>query len=243
MTTTDRLEEKTAEAPAGDSPAGGQATPPPTPTPTPPDLPPAKPRESSILGRLTIGVMLLGLGVLAVLDNIPGIPIDAEPRHYMALAVTILGVGLLVGSIAGRARWLILVGVIMVPTLIFSPVFELDWGSESFERAVSPATFSDVESSYDLDIGTLEIDLTGLPWNGEEVAIEASVDAGEIEIYLPDDVGIIGRASVDIGEVSEPGRSSAGLGDPGLDWDSPGGLGTVLLDAEVNLGAIQIHRR
>ena len=240
LTSTDTS--TTGVAPQGDSPAGGSNPPPPQPGPTPPDLPPRAPREHSMLGRLTFGVMLLGLGVLALLDAIETIPIEAHPRHYMALAVTILGVGLLVGSIAGRARWLILVGAILVPTLVFSPVFEYDWNSASFDRRVRPVTMAEMGQVQEIDFGTLVIDLRELPWDGEEIPVDASVDVGSLEIYLPAGVGIVGRASVDIGRVSEPGRSSGGLGDPNLDWNQPGELGTVLLNAEVNVGSIDIRR-
>jgi phage shock protein PspC (stress-responsive transcriptional regulator) len=242
VTPTETLDNETAEIPSGDSPAGGTTPPPPTPTPTPPDLPLAKPKETSILGRLTIGVMLLGLGVLAILDNLQALAIDAEPRHYMALAVTILGIGLLVGSFAGRARWLILLGVIMIPTLMFSPLFEVDWNSEDFDQVAVPTAFSEVESNYEINFGSLEIDLTDLPWNGEEIAINASVNAGRIEIQLPEGVGIVGRASVDVGQVAAQGRTSAGIGNPGINFNAPGEEGTILLDAEVNLGQIEINR-
>lgn len=241
MTTTDTLETQETHTSAGDSPAGGAAPPPPTPTPIPPSRPPGKPRETSILGRLTFGIMLLSLGVLAVLDNIETLPIDAEPRHYMALAVTVLGGGLLVGSIAGRARWLIIVGAVMVPTLMFSQVFEYDWEA-SFDRHVNPTTFEQVASTYHIDVGAMVIDLTDLPWRGEDVFIEARVDAGNLEIRIPEGVGLNGNASVDIGRVSEPGRTSAGLGDPTLSWDESGELGTVHLDAQVNVGNIRIER-
>jgi phage shock protein PspC (stress-responsive transcriptional regulator) len=244
MTTTDILE--TSEIVSGDSPAGGTVTPPPTPpptpTPTPPDLPPARPRETSILGRLTVGAMLLGMGILAVLDNIDALAIDAEPRHYLALAVTILGVGLLVGSILGRARWLILLAVMMIPTLAFSPVFEYDWDSTSFESQIRPVSFEEVAPQYELDIGRIHLDLHELPWDGQELVIAAEVAMGSIEIEVPEGVGIVGTASVDIGVVSEPGRASSGLGDPHLDWDAPGELGTVRLDAMVNIGNIEISR-
>jgi len=246
MTTTDTIEQESTlgSTLSGDSPAGGTVAPPPVPppTPTPPDLPPARPRETSILGRLTVGAMLLAMGLLAVLDNIDALAIDAQPRHYLALAVTVLGIGLLVGSLMGRARWLILLAVIMIPTLAFSPAFEYDWDSASFDSQIRPTSFEEVEPRYELDIGSIHLDLHELPWAGQELVIDAEVAMGSIEIELPEGVGIVGTATVDIGVVSEPGRSSSGLGDPHLDWNAPGELGTVRLDAEVNVGNIEISR-
>ena len=244
VTSSDTLVPAIAETdvPAGSGPVGGGA--PPTPTPTPPILPPAaaKPREQSFLGRITIGVILVSLGLLAVLDNIPGIALEPEPRHYMALAVTILGLGLVVGGFVGRARWLILVGVILVPTMLFSPAFEYDWNTENFDRTISPDSFEDLESSYSLDVGNLMIDLSDLPWEGEEIDLSAEVDAGNIEIRLPRGVGLEGEASVDVGRVGAFGRESAGLGNPRLTFDEPGRLGTVNLDAMVDLGNIDIYQ-
>jgi len=227
--------------PSGGTVGGGV---PPTPTPTPPILPSAAraPREHSMLGRLTIGFILLGLGVLALLDNLPGVAVEPEPRHYMALAVTILGIGLLVGAFLGRARWLILVGVIMVPTMLFSPVFEYEWTSENFERSVAPNTFAEVESVYSLEIGNLFIDLTELPWNGQTIEMSISVDAGNVELRLPEGVGLTGSAEVSVGRVAGPGRETSGLGNPALMFDSPGPRGTVNLDARVDIGNIEISR-
>ncbi len=200
-----------------------------------------KPKETSYLGRITIGVVLVSLGVLAILDNIPGLLIEPQPRHYMALATVIIGLGLMVGGFVGRARWLILIGALMVPTLLFTPVFEYNWNSDEFDRTVSPDTFAELEDSYALDVGNLVIDLTDLPWDGETIDLEARVDAGNIEIWLPLGVGLEGEATVDVGHVGAFGRESSGFGNPTLQFDRPGPEGTVLLDASVDLGNIDIH--
>jgi phage shock protein PspC (stress-responsive transcriptional regulator) len=228
-------------APSGPGDTGGAL--PPTPTPTPPVAPPPppKPKETSYLGRITIGVVLVSLGILAILDNIPGLLIEPQPRHYMALATVIVGLGLMVGGFVGRARWLILVGALMVPTLLFTPVFEYNWNSDDFDRTVSPDTFAELEDSYALDVGNLVIDLTDLPWDGETVDLEARVDAGNIEIWLPLGVGLEGEAMVDIGRVGAFGRETSGLGNPTLHFDRPGPEGTVVLDASVDVGNIDIQ--
>jgi hypothetical protein len=187
--------------------------------------------------------MVIGLGVLAILDNLQVLAIDPEPYHYLALAVTILGLGLMVGAFAGRARWLILVGAIMLPTLVFSPFMGYDFDSRTFDIHAEPTSFAGLETEYHVNLGNMVIDLTELPWDGREISLEASVDAGNLEIRVPDEVGIVGEASVNVGRVSEPGRSSGGVGDPLLEWDEKDApLGTIRLDAHVNLGNIDIRR-
>jgi len=241
--TSDTLIDTTITGPTGDSPAGGSTLPPPPAAPTPPVLPPARPREHSMLGRITIGVMLLAMGVLAILDNIAALDIEANPRHYLALAVTVLGVGLLVGSVMGRARWLILVGLVLVPTLVFSPVFEYDWNEDQFDRTIVPASFEDLEGSYSIDVGAMVIDLRHLDWDGQIVDLTAEVDIGNLEVWLPEGVGIAGEARVDIGRVSGPGGESFGFGDPTVAFDTPGELGLLVLDAEVGAGNIDVFYR
>jgi phage shock protein PspC (stress-responsive transcriptional regulator) len=246
MTTDTQVTTRTDLVTETDTPSGGEVGggAPPTPTPTPPILPPSAPREPvehSILGRLTIGFILLGLGVLAVLDNMSGLAIEPEPRHYLALAVTILGVGLLVGAFVGRARWLILVGVIMIPITLTSQAFELNWNSDEFEASETPLTFEELDDVYQQDVGTLQLDLTQLPWDGREVPVEVNVDAGNIEIILPPGVGMIGSAEVAVGTVSAFGREVSGLGDPSLEFNNPGTRGTVDLEASVDIGYIDIQ--
>jgi phage shock protein PspC (stress-responsive transcriptional regulator) len=244
VTTTHDMHEGSTET-TGVSPAGSPTPPhsPAPPVPTPPDLPPVAPRERSILGRLTLGVMLLGLGVLAILDSVESIPIDADPRHYMALAVTILGVGLLVGSVVGRARWLIVVGAILIPTLIFSPVFEYDWDSEAFDTFVAPTSFNELDGGYSIDIGNMVIDLTDLDWNGETVELAATADIGNIEIRVPADVGLDGLLTANVGRVSWQRGSSFGFGDPRVVLERDGTEGHLSLDADIDIGNIEVVDR
>jgi phage shock protein PspC (stress-responsive transcriptional regulator) len=231
----------TTALPAG-SASGAQAPPPPRPTPTPPLLPPKAPVEKSILGRLTVGLAILGMGVLALLDQIPGLAIEAEPRHYVALAVAIIGIGLLVGAFWGRARWLILVAVILTPTLFFTSLLELDWDWETWEVTHAPISFTEVDTTYTADAGDVMIDLTLLHGDGEDLDIEVTMDVGNVEVLVPDDVAVTGSATVDIGRVSAFGRESAGIGSQGFSFVAPGDSGSLDLQVSVDVGNIEIRR-
>jgi phage shock protein PspC (stress-responsive transcriptional regulator) len=223
----------------------GQDSPPPstpTPTPTPPMLPPKAPVERSILGRLTIGVALLGVGILALLDQIPVVAIEAAPRHYLALAVTIIGLGLLVGTIWGRARWLILIAIFLIPGLFLTSFVELDWDIERWEVAYAPMTFTELDRTYTADAADMVVDLTQLPWEGEEVELTIRVDVGRVEVVVPEDVAVTGDASVDVGSVRGFGRESGGIGSPGLSFDEPGETGLLDLEVTLDVGSIEVVR-
>jgi hypothetical protein len=193
-----------------------------------------------MLGRVTFGVMAIALGVLAMLDNTTTL-IDPSPRHYIGLAITVLGVGLIVGAFVGRARWLILVGILGLPFLFGSPALEYDfqdWDSATVLQ--TPTTFDELQGSYEHSFGELVIDLRALPWEGEEVDIAIDMNIGEMRILLPEDVAVSGIAEVGIGHVEFDHDQSSGLS-PELTLNSPGSRGSINLDASMAIGEIDIE--
>lgn len=225
------------EAP-GDEGAG--PPPPAVPTPAgPPPVPPAPPRPPSILGRLTIGVALLALGTLAVIDNLTPL-IDPRPRHYLALGTLVLGLGLLTGAFIGRARWMILLGIFVVPPLIASPAAEVDWRGD-FERVIAPVDVANLLPAYDVPAGNYVFDLTGVQWDGQVGDLTVDMGAGEIVVIVPDGVGLTGFTRVGIGQIEAPDGDRGGIGEIVREFNQAGTDGTLNLDLELGVGSIRLR--
>ncbi len=233
-----------APATQADVVEGPPSAPPNLPEPpltAPPPAPAGPPPPRSMLGRVTVGIGLLVLGALAVADNLTT-RLDPQPRHYLALATVVVGAGLMVGAWAGRARWMILLGVLLVPPLLVSPMAELDWRTNFDARVVSPATVAELHSFYDPSAARLVFDLTDIPWDGDVASFAASIGAGEIVLIVPDDVAVTGTARVGVGEIETPSGTRSGFGELSSALSMPGESGTIAADLSVRAGRIEVVR-
>jgi len=118
-------------------------------------------------------------------------------------------------------------------------------GFDHFERMLDRASKASAEGypPYNIEqVGDnkLRITLAVAGFSMDDLAV--SVDAGNVELRLPEGVGLIGSAEVSVGRVAGPGRESSGLGNPALMFNTPGPRGTVDLDARVDIGNIEISR-
>lgn len=71
-------------------------------------------REQSVLGRWTLGVALIVASVGALVDQLNGGRL--HPEQWLGAAAVVCGLGMLVGTVRGHARWLI------VPALLLAAV-------------------------------------------------------------------------------------------------------------------------
>ncbi|HJQ96425.1 MAG TPA: hypothetical protein VJ935_12055, partial [Acidimicrobiia bacterium] len=209
------------------TPASGIAPPPPRRPPNPP----------SPLGQITIGLVIISLGALALIDRVSPL-VEAGPRHYLALAITVIGLGVVVGTRYGRARWLIPLGLILIPVSIVAGVAEIDKTAST--RLIHPTSFAELAGNYELSTGRLTIDLTDLPWQGEVVELDGSVGVGSLEVLLPSNVGIEAATEVGIGESRGPEGSEGGLGvDHAYAYPDRGG-GLLVTNLDVGIGEITL---
>jgi phage shock protein PspC (stress-responsive transcriptional regulator) len=211
-------------------------------------LPYAQPRRpTSILGRLTVAAGLFLAGLAALLDRV-GL-LDLNARRVFALLLIVVGVGLLVGTLWGSARWLIAIGAVLVLILFVTSVFGLAASGRAFRggfsvRILRPTSLAQVARPIELGAGELRLDLTGLPLTGEEPTVTAHVRAGRIEVLVPDDAAVSGRASTGTGALDIFGVWREGM-DLAADIAQPGVAdgGRLALDLETGVGQIVVHQR
>lgn len=212
--------------------------------------PPAPERSRSILGRATVGLMLVTVGVLWTL-RLAGV-LSITGGQLLAAALLVVGLGLLVGAVVGRSRGLIWLGVVLLPLVLVAQIPGSSWvravpvvssdSAAAGEIRLTPDEFEDLERDYEIGAGSIRIDLTELPFDGESIDLEASVGAGEIRIIVPDDVTVSATGSVGIGQIRLEERSAGGLGigdlEVELEPDDP--AGDITLELEAGLGDITL---
>jgi hypothetical protein len=198
-----------------------------------------------MLGRLTLAIGLIILSTMALLD-VSGVTFGAEetqdlfdPIHYVATALAVIAVGLLVGAFVGRARWLIFVGIFILPILLVTSLWSAVFSWTAGEYTYSPTSVVEVDSPYELGAGQLTINLTGL--SEVELAeighIKAQLGVGEMRIVIPANVGVLLDANVGFGDIDVPGPDREGIGPSMSRQFGPSPI-VLFIDAEVGAGVI-----
>jgi hypothetical protein len=165
-----------------------------------------------VLGQLTIATALLVIGGAAALGNLGVLAFGL--REHLALGLVVIGLGLLVGAFLGRARWLGLLGLLLIPPLLIAGAAEeFRFSGEIGDRTFTPATAEQLPDAYHLFAGELEIDLSELAL--DQGAVPARVDAGvtfgELRIIVGDDVDVAVLGGVRAGEIAAFGTTRSGV--------------------------------
>jgi hypothetical protein len=183
---------------------------------------PAPPRERSPLGAITIALALITTGVVAVLDMVEGVPLDADPTELAAVALLVLGLGQLVGALWGRARWLSLVALLLLPPVLAGAGLReivartdlaqgLDIADGIGQRRLDPIGPGGLPEEIRLLAGQVTVDL--LLWEPPDRAaldrlatddsdLTISVGAGEVVLVTPAAVPWRVVGDVGLGDVS-----------------------------------------
>jgi phage shock protein PspC (stress-responsive transcriptional regulator) len=233
--------------PAPDFPvAAGAATteelpPPPLPawTPPPPPPEPRPPRERSGLGWFVLGLALAAAGLLATLDQAGAISL--HPGQYVGIILAILGAGMLVGAWIGRARWLVLPALLLLPFVLAASLIHVPFRGGFGERIYAPAAVTDLRPEYRLIAGHLKLDLSRLDVGSSTVTVHASLVAGRMEVVVPQGTTVIVTGTLSAGSADLFGHLRDGTDVPLATTDlGEAGSGIIRLDLGLTYGYLRV---
>jgi phage shock protein PspC (stress-responsive transcriptional regulator) len=225
------------------------------PPPPPPDRtaawgppPPRRPRRRPFLGPLTFAVALIVTGLALVLDNLD--VVDLSLGQVLAVFLTALGGGLLVGTWWGRAWGLIPVGLVALPVVAVAALAgSVPVQGGVAERVYQPTTPAEVRPSYRLTGGELILDLSRVQFRPGAPPIEASVTGGRVLVVVPDEVaadvrGRVGVGALDLlGQVDSGAQVESTVTTPPVEPPAKGAAApTVRLDLQAGYGVIEVRR-
>jgi phage shock protein PspC (stress-responsive transcriptional regulator) len=208
--------------------------------------PPRRPRRTGIIWFWpTLALIAIGLGVLGVYDA------DHAVAHgaYPALALTIIGAMLVVGSFRGRPGGLILLGILASLSLAASTAVGDSFGTDARQIHAVPTTAAAVQPAYEASVGQIELDLTQVR-NPAELAgrsIDLDLRTGEIRVIVPRGLNVDVEADIEFaGGISVAGDDGGGIGhsvDTYLAGVPATDAAPLELDLEAKFGQITVEQR
>jgi hypothetical protein len=159
-----------------------------------------------------------------------------------AILVIAAGATLIVASLFGRGRWLILPVLSLALPVALVSAADVDLHGGIGEREYRPQAAGQIQQRYKLGMGRLVVDLrdTQLPPGDRPLALEVGI--GEALLLVPEDVCVATKAKLGIGGVQVFDRQNGGVD---VDWrdapSAPRGVTRLLVDADVGLGSFEVR--
>lgn len=211
-----------------------------TPVPAPVTTPR---RQSSPLGLLTLSLAALAAGVLVALDLAGAISLPTVV--LFAVLTGIVALGLVVGSVVGRARWLVVPGVVLALVTASAASVPTYASGQTGRTVWAPTSVTSIASSYEWGAGDVTLDLTAVT-PSDRTVVKAGLGVGTLTVLLPSTARAAVTGSVGIGSITLPdGSVSSGFGrhvdqvlvGPGSTPSS----GTFVLDLNVGVGELKVR--
>ena len=158
-------------------------------------------REPSVLGRAALGLAIAVAAIGALVDEANGGRV--HPEQWLGAAAVVCGLGLLVGTLRGHGRWLIVPGLLFAVAGYASGIgarLGIDSSDTFGERWVSigeqqPGGLRTAHGAF----GSVDVYVDGVP--DEQVVVDARVGIGDIAIRVNDEVSVEVRSRTDDGTV------------------------------------------
>jgi hypothetical protein len=185
-----------------------------------------------------LGVVLAALGVVWLLAAVDVFEVDVE----LWLGVLLVAVGAAVALLpSGIGRGLLIVlGIVLALAGAAVATVDVDLSGGIGEDTERPRSAAELEDRYDLGIGSLKLDLTGLELE-EDATVDAEVGIGELIVAVPPDATVVVDAHVGAGDIQALGEEEDGF-DADVEETFDGSGPTLTVKADVGMGAIKVQR-
>jgi phage shock protein PspC (stress-responsive transcriptional regulator) len=223
------------DRPADDGPAPDAAAPAATATPRPA-------RRPSLFAPV-VGALLAASGVFGLLSVLDVYDVDLEVAF--AAGVAIVGGAIAIGAMTQRrVGGLVFLGLILLAAFGIAAATPVSVSAGAGDKVERPLNADALEPSYDLGVGSLDLDFRAVALPSGTTSIDASVGAGELLITVPEGVALDVDVHAGVGEVDLLGDHDDGvdvhrkLTLSGSTPDAP----VLQLDADVGIGHIEVRR-
>lgn len=166
-------------------------------------------QPQSSWATILTGLTLLAIGIAWLLDASGVLAVS----WYVVFAITLMtvGLGLVIGSFSGEHGGLIALGIVLTVLLTGAAWSDVRFEGGIGDRTAVPASYAELESSYRLGAGTLVLDLRQVDFPAGETTVAARVGAGELHVYVPDDLAVSVDWRVVAGDVKIFGYERSGV--------------------------------
>ena len=169
---------------------------------------PRNPR--SPLGALTLSAGFCICGLMILLGNLRAAEVDIS--QIAATGLFVVGTGLLIGSWWGRARILIVIGIVLVPLVVMTAFIPFPVRGSVGDTDISPVSIEEVDQEYEILVGSLSLNLLPVEEQlSDDFEIDLTVAAGRVSILVPQRMGLtvnghIGYGNATVGHGREQGE-------------------------------------
>ncbi|MER5355109.1 PspC domain-containing protein [Kitasatospora sp. NPDC002551] len=214
-------------------------------------VPPAAPRPPVVVHRRErsplglIGLLLAVGAASAVWSASTDGGATVRAGSVLATALLVIGLTLLVGAKFGRARRLVVPGLLL--TVALTAVGQSSVSPRNFagDRTWTVATTAELQPKYTLGVGSAHLDLGTLDPAGTALATTVELGVGDLTVTVPSSVTVNVRSEIGLVEVRLADRepSDDGPGDRSyqlLPVNGQTSKGTLDLTLKVGLGSIKV---
>lgn len=210
--------------------------------------------EDGPVTRIVLSVLALWLGIAWALASYGVLTLSIATTAAVGLVV--VGAGLVASLWLGRARGLIPLGLLLGSALLVASAVEgrpisfhtlIDHTQHGAQAGVgqhvfTPSSLAELQDRYEVDIGELTLDLSGLKLEGSTERVQVEVGMGKAVVIVPADVAVEVRSEVGMGKAQAFDLVSDGLGRE-LSTSQPGSSpGQLIIELEVGIGEGTVRR-